>query len=302
MPLGKEWESSAPSALGAVSFALFTLSRSKFAESGRFLAFGRFWLGQTHKTGGVKEMADDMTTISARAAWATGQYEQDGVGNFSLIGTRIPKDFFVTRGYGESDIDVHAGSYHLALKKAGIEMCNVITYSSILPRIAQEVEKPVLEHGCVLETIMAAGSTPQGHRATAGIVYGWLYHKKTGEKYGGLVCERSGEYDVEEIEANLNASLQEIYLNGFSEEYDIKDSRCVTQTFVPEKKHGTALVSICFTTYVYPLLLRAPSVRPRMENTRRQPRSKVQALDLCPIGRYANIPAGSRRIRVPCGV
>src|SRR3989338_6402732 len=109
------------------------------------------------------------------------------------IGNRIPKDFFVTSGTGESDITIHAGSYHLALKDAGIEKCNIITYSSILPAIAQKVEKPGnLVHGSVMETIMATADSKKGKRATAGIIFGWLYNKITGEKYGGIVCEYHG--------------------------------------------------------------------------------------------------------------
>ena len=48
-----------------------------------------------------------------------------------IIGNRIPKDYFITKGTGQSDLTVHAGSYHLALKEAGVEMCNIMTYSSI---------------------------------------------------------------------------------------------------------------------------------------------------------------------------
>ncbi|MFW6371856.1 MAG: pyruvoyl-dependent arginine decarboxylase, partial [Bacteroidota bacterium] len=59
-----------------------------------------------------------------------------------VIGNRIPKDYFITSGTGESDIAVHAGSYHLALKKAGIEMANIMTYSSILPQIANKTSRP----------------------------------------------------------------------------------------------------------------------------------------------------------------
>ena len=57
-----------------------------------------------------------------------------------LIGNRIPKDYFITKGIGESDITTHAGSFHLALKEAGIETANIVTYSSIMPSIA--IKKP----------------------------------------------------------------------------------------------------------------------------------------------------------------
>ena len=173
-----------------------------------------------------------------------------------LIGNRIPKDFFITSGHGESDITIHAGSYHLALKEAGIEMGNIMTYSSIMPGIAKEIKKPKIVHGCVIESIMAVAHSITGKRATAGIIYGWLYDKKTGKKYGGLVCEHNGEYTLEEVEKKLRASLNELYYHGFSEQYDLEDIRLLKESFVPKKKHGTALVAICFTSYLFPVLKR----------------------------------------------
>ena len=86
-----------------------------------------------------------------------------------LTGNRVPRDFFLTSGVGESDITVHAGSYHLALRDAGIEMCNIITYSSILPAVATEVSAPPKHiHGSVMESIMAVVNAESGGRATAG--------------------------------------------------------------------------------------------------------------------------------------
>ena len=64
--------------------------------------------------------------------------------NFT-IGNRIPKDFFWTTGSGESDITIHAGSFHLALKEAGISNFNIMSYSSIMPGIAKEIQKLLLK-------------------------------------------------------------------------------------------------------------------------------------------------------------
>ena len=75
-----------------------------------------------------------------------------------VIGNRIPRRFFWTSGIGESDITIHAGSYHLALKEAGIERYNIMVYSSILPSIAEESVRPKdseIVYGSVMETIMA---------------------------------------------------------------------------------------------------------------------------------------------------
>ena len=170
-----------------------------------------------------------------------------------IIGNRIPKDYFITRGKGESDITIHAGSYHLALKNAGIERMNIMTYSSILPGIAQKVEKPEhMQHGAVMETIMAVANGEKDERISAGIIYGWLYDRTSGEKYGGLVCEHNGSYDRNVLMEKLNASLNELYINGFEEDYALADIETLTESFVPRKKYGTALVAICFTNYLVP--------------------------------------------------
>ena len=174
-----------------------------------------------------------------------------------VIGNRIPKDYFTTKGKGESDITFHAGSYHLALQKAGIERMNIMTYSSILPAIAKEIPKPhpdTLTHGAVMETIMAVANGTKGERITAGIIYGMLYNKESGQKYGGLVCEHNGNYTVDEIEEKLNESLMELYDNGFKDTFDLKGKRVFYESFVPQKKYGTTLVALCFTNYVYPII------------------------------------------------
>lgn len=172
-----------------------------------------------------------------------------------IIGNRIPRDYFVTTGSGESDITVHAGSYHLALKSAGIEMANIMTYSSILPKIANEVPKPQqITHGAVVESIMAVANGNKGELLNAGITYGWLFDRQTGDKFGGLVCEHNGNYTDEEIRSLLGSSLKELYTNGFEEQFELKNIRIITQSCTPEKKYGTALVALCFTSYVYPVL------------------------------------------------
>lgn len=174
-----------------------------------------------------------------------------------VVGNRIPRSFFWSSGIGESDITIHAGSYHLALKEAGIERYNVMVYSSIMPGIAVEAPKPEKDeivHGSVMETIMAVASGTKGQRLTAGIIYGWLYNKATGEKYGGLVAEYNGNLPDDEARESLRSSLYEIYSNGFSEEYGLKGIKVKTRSFMPQKKYGTAVVVIGFKDYLYPIV------------------------------------------------
>lgn len=182
---------------------------------------------------------------------------QAGKQSSIIVGNRIPRKFFVTSGVGESDITVHAGSYHLALKEAGIERYNIMVYSSIIPGVAVESSKPRKDdiiHGSVMETIMAVSSGETGMRLTAGIIFGWLYNKVTGKKYGGLVAEYSGHEAQEDAKKSLRSSLQELYENGFSGDYELKDVRLQTRCFVPIKKFGTAMVVIGFKDYIYPII------------------------------------------------
>jgi arginine decarboxylase len=168
---------------------------------------------------------------------------------------RIPKDFFITKGTGESNITVHAGSYHLALKDAGIERCNIMTYSSILPKIANLMKKPKnLVHGSVMETIMAVSNSKKNERATAAIIFGWLYDKKTKEKYGGLVCEYNGNKKEKEAGEELKKSLNELYVNGYSKDFELKEITLITKSFTPKKEFGTSLVALCFINYLFPLI------------------------------------------------
>jgi arginine decarboxylase len=172
-----------------------------------------------------------------------------------IVGNRIPKDYFVSTGIGQSDIAIHAGSYHLALKDAGIEMANIMTYSSILPGIAREIPKPdSITHGEVMESIMAVSNGRKGERVSAGIAYTWLTDKNSGQRYGGLVCEHNGNYSEEELERLLRSSINELYINGFEEKYLIGDLNIIKRSFVPLKTFGTALVALCFTSYFYPIL------------------------------------------------
>lgn len=176
-------------------------------------------------------------------------------GHFIQTANRVPKDFFVTSGIGESDITVHAGSYHLALRDAKIEPYNIMVYSSTLPAIANKIEKPKnLIHGSVMETIMACANSKRATRATAGIIIGWLHDKKTDKKTGGFVCEYSGSLPEQKVRKQLRSSLNELYTNGYSDKYDIKNIEILTKSFVPKKKYGTAIVALCFTSHIFPVL------------------------------------------------
>ncbi|MFH1521504.1 MAG: pyruvoyl-dependent arginine decarboxylase, partial [archaeon] len=109
-------------------------------------------------------------------------------------------------------------------------------------------------HGSVMEAISAVSTCEKGKRATASIIFGWLYDKETGEKYGGLVCEYNGDKTVEDAEDELRLSLNELYINGFDDKFDLRDITINSKSIIPDKKFGTALVALCFVNYEVPIL------------------------------------------------
>jgi arginine decarboxylase len=124
-----------------------------------------------------------------------------------------------------------------------------------LPGIAVRVDKPEsLQRGSVLESIMSVCNAGKGELATAGIIYAWLYDRKDGSRYGGLVCEHEGNYDLRELEHRLKGSLEELYRNGFAKEYYLGDPTILSESFIPRKTYGSALTALCFTSYYHPII------------------------------------------------
>lgn len=175
---------------------------------------------------------------------------------YVAIGNRVPKDFFETKGKGVSDNTIHAGSYHLAMIDAGIDMCNIMTYSSILPAIANKINRPTnLVHGSVMESILAVAHGVKREYISAGLIYAWLHSWKTGEKYGGLVCEINGSYLKDNLLKKLKYALLELYENGYSKDFSLTEPHILHNDLsIKEHNYGSVLVGLCFTSYNVPLI------------------------------------------------
>ena len=167
----------------------------------------------------------------------------------STTRNRIPKEFFITRGAGDSDNQIHAGSYHMALHEAGICEFNIMSYSSVLPATAVEIRQQdagKMPFGSELMTIMSSVNGRRGDTISAGIILGWLYDGE--RKVGGLVCEVNGRFDANTLVIRLNASLHELHDRTFPT-LKLKDLQTVTRTHTVKRKYGTALCALCFTSF-----------------------------------------------------
>jgi arginine decarboxylase len=162
----------------------------------------------------------------------------------------IPFEYFTFKSTGESKYTFHAGSYHLALYLADIHECNIMTYSSIIPPQAKEIDKPELYPGQELKCIMSRMDGRYGEKISAGIAFAPILNEK-GDKRLSLVVERSGNFDEDSLKEILNDSLYELYNKTFSEyKMDEQHIQYITKSFVPEDAYGTVLVGLCFTSFI----------------------------------------------------
>ena len=63
-----------------------------------------------------------------------------------ILGNRVPYEYFITKGRGESNagsegLPYETGSYDAALFEAGIHNANVIEYTSVMPTDSKQISK-----------------------------------------------------------------------------------------------------------------------------------------------------------------
>lgn len=165
------------------------------------------------------------------------------------IYNRIPYEYFITKGCGESDFEIHAGSYHIALYNANICNYNIQTYSSILPKESIEIniKDTNISFGSELYTIMSCLHGVTGEYLNCGIVIGDLLQNDN--KIGSLVCEVTNKNKNINIKDQLNDAIFDLHKNTYKD-YDINNLRYLTNEMRVSKNYGTCLVSLCFYSFL----------------------------------------------------
>ena len=142
----------------------------------------------------------------------------------TLLGTRpctiggvIPRHFFLTNGVGRHKEQLQ--SFELALRDAGIQHCNLVTVSSIIPAgcklLPKEKGRTLLTPGEITFVVMARNATNEPHRLVVSSVGLAIPSKKT--QYGyisehhtfGQTEEAAGDY-VEDLAATMLATTMGI--------------------------------------------------------------------------------------------
>lgn len=205
-----------------------------------------------------------------------------------ILGNRVPYEYFITSGSGESNVGsdglpYETGSYDEALTKAGIQNANIIEYTSVIPREAKQISKEEglkrLQWGEVLECIKAQANGEKGKFISSAVITTDVYDPN-GRFLGGFACEYSGSGNKKQAEKSLEESIDGIIerrnfgkTNGGAKMYkdNITDKGYkyhpgkifVYEGLDVKEHHGTVLTSICFVSYRYPVLKKFNGQRTR---------------------------------------
>ena len=198
--------------------------------------------------------------------------------NMIILGNRVPYEYFITQGKGESDagskgLPYETGSYDAALFDAGIQNTNVIEYTSVMPTESKEVPKEEglkrLQWGEVIECIKAQANGKRGSKISAAVITTSV--TEPGGKYlGGFACEYSGSGTREEAGASLLESIvgmierrgygkmknPALYKDNITDKgYNIHPGKhFVYEDLKVSKQHGSVFTAICFLSYRFPVL------------------------------------------------
>lgn len=129
----------------------------------------------------------------------------------------IPKYFFLTKGVGKHREQLQ--SFELALRDAGIQHCNIVSVSSIVPpgckMIPREHGLKLIRPGEITFVVLARNSTNEPHRLIASSIGVAIPSGK--EKYGylsehhsfGQPDDKAGDY-AEDLAATMLATTMGI--------------------------------------------------------------------------------------------
>ena len=214
-----------------------------------------------------------------------------------IFGNRIPYEYFLTKGAGESNagspgLPYETGSYDQALTNAGIQNTNVIEYTSVIPTGAKEIAKEEglrrIQWGEVMECIKAQTNGSKGSFISAAVMTTSV-HDPTGKYLGGFACEYSGDGDQKACEKSLTDSISGIIeRRGFGSiigqckmyQDNLTDKgykfhpgkKFVYDSLHVKQHHGSVLAAICFVSYNYPLYNPPKNGEKSREKTRRKTR------------------------------
>jgi len=201
--------------------------------------------------------------------------------SYQTVASRIPMKYVVVKGAGQSNFGPgndpwETTAYDLALLEAGIENCNIVKYTSVIPKEALHISMEQAEaqglfhHGMVLETIMAQVDGNEGQHLCAGVATFDVFRtfpaeERSDELVGGFACEYEGYGSPEKARRMLTQSMNGLFERRYgppsqsihavgNKHYFMANQKYHIHDLVVDDKFGTVLVALGFVSFAVPLL------------------------------------------------
>lgn len=184
--------------------------------------------------------------------------------------SRIPEKYIVIAGAGQSSFGPgedpwETTAYDLALLEGGVEHCNIVKYTSVIPPEAKQItleeakHQRLFQHGMVLECIMAQVNGNKHDAICAGVGTFNVYERIRGgmernELVGGFAVEYEGKGSPKYAGEMLAASMQGLFDRRYKgkNDYYMADQQFHTKSLIVDEDYGTVLVGLCFVTFQVP--------------------------------------------------
>jgi len=155
----------------------------------------------------------------------------------------LPKKYFVVSGTGVSSVSP-LNAFDKALSAAGIDQCNLVQVSSILPTEAREVKPQKIDAGAITFCVLARADGSGGHQVSAGVGWARCKNPKTGEEFG-IVAEDEGMKDEKEVKDALRGKLGEM-ADGRSMKPGKIRVEAASLDMIPENMFGSAVAALVY--------------------------------------------------------
>lgn len=162
----------------------------------------------------------------------------------TVHGIFLPQAYFVTSGKGVST-ESPLNAFDDALSEAGIDECNLLYISSIIPKDAKEVKPCRITPGTLTFAVVARMDGDEGEIIGAGVGYSNCASKK-GPSYG-FVAENHGYKDAKTIEEELYKRMQRM-----ASDRDVKlvnPKAIVSSMRVPKDRYGCCIVAFVYVPF-----------------------------------------------------
>ena len=151
----------------------------------------------------------------------------------------VPKEFFITSGTASSPVS-ELNAFDLALKKAGIAHCNLVTVTSILPKNCLQKDNNIkIPIGAITHLVLARMDGTEGQNIGAAISWSWAKDGKC-----GIVAETHGYMDkdalleIAEWKIQEMAKIRELHIGEIHYRYETMR--------VPMDNYGCVIAALVF--------------------------------------------------------